>query len=95
MGGPYKSLSDNRVALIVDLEPTVVHEPRPGPLDDPPPWEHYEAMVVDLVHNLGGDVVCAARRNEGLLESAVAPDLLQSTGVAPRPVDGGDATYVV
>src|SRR5664280_164133 len=60
MGGPYKSLSDNRVALVVDLEPTVVHEPRPGALDNPPSWEHFKAMVMDLVHDLGGDVVCPA-----------------------------------
>jgi hypothetical protein len=58
MGRPYESFGHNRVALIVNLEPTVVHDPRPGALDDPPSREHLEAMVMDLVHNLGGDVVC-------------------------------------
>src|SRR5664280_1145350 len=89
MGSPYESFGDDRVALIVDLEPTVVHEPRPGALDDPPSREHLEAMVVDLVHDLGGDVVCTARGDEGLLETTVTPDLLQSTRVVPRPVDDG------
>jgi hypothetical protein len=38
MGSPYESFGDDRIALIVDLEPTVVHEPRPRALDDPPSW---------------------------------------------------------
>src|SRR5665213_4582599 len=95
MGSPYESFGDDRVALIVDLETTIVHEPRPRALDDPPSWEHFEAMVMDLVHHLGRDVVCPARGDEGLLEATVTPDLLQSTGVAPRPVDGGDSSNVV
>src|SRR5664280_394111 len=95
MGSPYESFGDDRVALIVDLEPTVVHEPRPGALDDPPSREHLEAMLVDLVHHLGGDVVCTAWGDEGLLEAPVTPDLLQSAGVVPRPLDGGDSSYVV
>jgi transposase len=57
VGYPYESFGDNRVALIVDLESAVVHEPRPGAFDHPPSWEHLEAMIVDLVHHLDGDVV--------------------------------------
>jgi len=70
--GPYEAFGDDREPFIVDLEPSVVHQPRPGPLDDPPPWEDLEDTGVDLAHHLGGDVHGAAVRDEGLLESAVA-----------------------
>jgi hypothetical protein len=35
VGGPYEAFGDDGIAFIVDLEPSAIHEPRPGPLDDP------------------------------------------------------------
>ena len=95
MGGPYEPFGDDRVALIVDLQPSVVHEPRPGALDDPSPGQDLEPVVVDLVDHFGGDVVGTAGGDEGPLEPAVAPDLLQPSRPVPRPVDDGHAADVV
>src|ERR1019366_3614885 len=95
MGGPYEPFGDDRVALIVDLKPTIVHEPRPGPLDDPPAGEDLEAVVVDPVDDLGGDVMGTAGGDERSLEAGVTPDLGQTRRTAPRSLDDSDPPGVV
>ena len=40
--GPYEPFGDQRIAFIVDLEPAVIHQPRPGSLDDPASRKHLE-----------------------------------------------------
>src|SRR5665213_705846 len=95
MGGPYEPFGDDGVAFIVDLEPSVVYQPRPGPLDHPTSREDLEAVVVDLLHHLDGDVVGSACGNEGLLEPAIAPDLRQSARTVPGPVHDSDPSRVV
>ena len=95
MGCPYESFGDNGVALIADLESAVVHEPRQGLFHDTSSWKHIEAVIMDPVHHLSGDVVGTTRGDEGLLEATVAPDLLQARGSAPCPVDHSDASCVV
>jgi len=87
MGRPYESFGDFRVAFIVDLEATVVHKPRPCPLDDPPTREDFEAMIVDLLHDLGGNVMRPTRGDERSLEPSVAPNLCQPRRAGPRLVD--------
>src|ERR1017187_7261675 len=87
MGRPYESFGDFRVAFIVDLEATVVHKPRPCPLDDPPTREDFEAMIVDLLHDLGGNVMRPTRGDERSLEPSVAPNLRQPRRAGPRLVD--------
>jgi len=93
MGSPYESFGDDRVALIVDLETTIVHEPRPRALDDPPSWEHFEAMVMDLVHHLGRDVVCPARGDEGLFEACRVQELPATSLTSNYPLDDADSPW--
>ncbi len=52
VGGPDEALGDDRVALVVDLEASAFHEPRPGALDDPAFGKHLEAIWVDAVDDL-------------------------------------------
>ena len=81
MGGPYESLGDDRIALIVDLEPSAIHEPRPGPLDDPALGEDFEPVRVDPRHHPDADVMTAAVLDEGGLEPRVTPELREAPGV--------------
>ena len=48
MGRPDEAFGHDRVALIVDLESSAVHEPGPGALDDPALGEDLEAAGVDV-----------------------------------------------
>ena len=43
VGGPDEALGHDRITLVVDLEASAVHEPRPGALDDPAFGERLEA----------------------------------------------------
>jgi hypothetical protein len=56
VGGPYDAFVHDRVAFIVDLEATVVHQPGPRPLDDPTPGEDDERVRVDAVDDLDREV---------------------------------------
>ena len=71
MSGPYETFGDDRVTFIVDLEAAVVHQPRPGPFDDPTFGEDREPVRVDTVHDFDGDVVGTAVFDEGLFEPGV------------------------
>src|SRR4051794_39117573 len=59
VGGPYEAFGDDGVALIVDLEAAVVHQPRPGAFHDPALGEDLETVRVDLGDDLDGDVMTA------------------------------------
>lgn len=95
MGGPDESFADDRVAFIVDLEPPVVHQPRPRPLDDPTSRENLEAMVVDPLHDFGRDVVGSACCDGSLLESSVAPGFRQTARTVACLVHNGDPAGVI
>ena len=70
MGGPYEAFGDDRIALIVDLEPSAIHEPRPGPLDDPALREDLEPTRVDLFTTSTPTWWRAAVLDEGRLKPA-------------------------
>src|ERR1022692_1655193 len=75
VGGPDEAFGDDRVSLVVDLETSAVHEPRPGALNDPAFRECFELAGVDAVHHLDANVVVAAVLDEGALEAGVTPQL--------------------
>ena len=78
MGGPYEPFGDFGIAFIVDLETTVVHQPRPGALDHPAPGQHLEGVAGDPRDDLGREVTVSAVGEEGLLEPSVAEHLGQT-----------------
>lgn len=73
MSGPDEALVHDWVAFIVDLQAAAIHEPGPGPFNNPSPGQDLEAGAVDLVHDLDGDVAVWAVLDEGPLEPGVAP----------------------
>ena len=95
MGSPDGALGDNRIALVIDLEASAVHEPRPGALDDPAFGEHLEATGVKTVDNFDADVMMATVLDEGALESRVAPQLGEASGALAGTVRHGDSADVV
>src|ERR1019366_8212247 len=85
----------DRIALVVDLETSAVHEPRPGALDDPAAGEHLELARVDAVDDFDSDVMVATVLDEGAFEAGVAPQLGEASGTASGTVGDGDPTDVV
>lgn len=70
MRGPYEPYGDGRVAFIVDLQATMVHQPRPGALDHPASRERLELVRMDPVDDLDGDVMVPAVVMERVLNPA-------------------------
>jgi ABC-type branched-subunit amino acid transport system ATPase component len=95
VGGPYEALCDDRIALIIDLESSAVHEPCPRALDDPAFRKSVEAAWMDSVHNFYADVMVSAVLDEGALEAGVAPEFGETNGAVARTIGRGDATDVV
>ena len=95
MDCPYEAFRDFRVTLIVDLESAAVHEPGPGALDDPTLWEDYELVRVNAPYDLGIDPAALAVTHEGVLETAVAPQLLQTADFRSAFGNGGDVASIV
>ena len=95
MGGPDEPFGHDRIALVVDLEPSAVHEPGPGALDDPASRERFELARVDAVHNFYTDVMVAAVFDEGALEAGVAPQLGEASRATAGPIRDSDPTDVV
>ena len=95
MRGPYEAFRHDGVAFIIDLESTVIHEPRPCPLDDPTPWEDDELVRVDAVHDFRGDVMSPAVRDERGLEPGVTPQLREPARACSGEVGDFDTTRVV
>ena len=95
MGGRDETLGHDRIAFVVDLEASAVHEPRPSALDDPAFWEHLETAGVDAIYDFDADVVVAAVLDEGALEPRVTPQLGEASGAHAGTVRHGDATDVV
>jgi hypothetical protein len=78
MGRPDEAFGDFGVALVVDLEPAVVHQSGPRACDDPTWGQHLEGTGMDPLDHFGRDVVSSTLGDEGLLEAAVTPDLGKS-----------------
>jgi hypothetical protein len=95
VGGPDEAFGDDRIALVVDLETSAVHEPRPGAFDDPTLGERFEATGVDAIHHFDADVMISAMLDESALEPRVAPQLGEASGTLAGTVGHGDATGVV
>src|ERR1019366_8639186 len=95
VSGPYEALGHDRIALIVDLEASAIHEPGPGAFDDPAFGQRFELARVDAVHHFDTDVMVAAVLDEGALEAGVAPELGEASGAASGTVGDGDPTDVV
>src|ERR1019366_7806272 len=95
VSGPYEALGHDRIALIVDLEASAIHEPGPGAFDDPAFGQRFELAGVDAVHDFDSDVMVAAVFDEGALEAGVAPELGEGGGAAAGTVRDGDSTDVV
>src|SRR5271163_4551230 len=95
MGSPDEPLGHDRIALVVDLEASAVHEPRPSALDDPAFREHLEATGVDAIDDFDSDVVVTAVLDEGAFEPRVAPELGEASGAVTGPVRHFDAADVV
>ena len=87
-----KPFSTSGVTPIVDLESAAFHEPGPGPLDDPSLWEKHEGGRMDTPHDLGVDPATRAVTHEGVLEAAVAPQLLEPARLGLALVEHGDPT---
>ena len=90
--GPYEALSDDRIALVIDLKASAVHEPGPGAFDDPAFGQRFELAGVDAVHHFDTDVMVAAVLDEGALEAGVAPELGEACGAVAGTVGDGDPT---
>src|ERR1019366_626730 len=95
VSGPYEALGHDRIALIVDLEASAIHEPGPGAFDDPAFGQRFELAGVDAVHHFDTDVMVAAVLDEGALEAGVAPELGEASGAVASTVGDGDPTDVV
>src|ERR1039458_7911416 len=95
VSGPYEALRDDRIALIIDLESSAVHEPGPGALHDPAFGERFELTRVDAVHHFDTDVMVRAVLDEGALEAGVAPELGEARGAVAGTVGDGDPADIV
>src|ERR1017187_10250507 len=95
VSGPYEALGHDRIALIVDLEASAVHEPGPGAFDDPAFGQRFELAGVDAVHHFDTDVMVAAVLDEGAREAGVAPELGEASEGFTSPVRYGDSADVV
>lgn len=95
MRGPHESFCHFGVSFIVNLQATVIHRPRPRPLDDPALGEDFECVRMDPFDDVHSDAHAVAELAELRLESCVAPYLLHSSTFRFGCLDCGDAARVV
>src|SRR5579884_2187512 len=86
VGSPDEALGHDRIALVVDLETSAVHEPRPGALDDPALRECLEAARVDTLDHLDAHVVAPTVLDEGAFEARVTPEFGEASRAVAGPV---------
>jgi hypothetical protein len=60
VGRPDEALGHDRIAFVVDLEASAVHEPGPGALDDPAFGQRFELAGVDAFDHFDTDVMVPA-----------------------------------
>lgn len=90
-----KPPGNNRISLVINLEPAVAHEPRPGALDDPASRQHLEATGRDAAHHLPGNPEARARGSEGHFEALITKGPDEAGRFVPRPTHDERSAGVV